>query len=153
MRSGLKSYIIHRTPLLERCPHHQTRWSDNQPSRGQCLGLWDLDLRGEHEGVWRFFINGNPVLAIGIPHSEYSWVDFGLHCFQSALFMISSKTSFSEVYCHCFLTGRYYITYIRTLVETICIILSSIGDPGASIQSWYFEQFQSKENEIFDWRT
>jgi len=37
-----------------------------------CLGLWDLDVRGEHLGTWRLFINGNPVLMLGYPYSEYS---------------------------------------------------------------------------------
>ncbi|XP_043235710.1 protein O-linked-mannose beta-1,2-N-acetylglucosaminyltransferase 1-like [Amphibalanus amphitrite] len=36
-----------------------------------CLGLWDLDVRGDHRGMWRFFINGNPVIAMGMPFSEY----------------------------------------------------------------------------------
>ncbi|KAF0301476.1 Protein O-linked-mannose beta-1,2-N-acetylglucosaminyltransferase 1 [Amphibalanus amphitrite] len=37
----------------------------------ECLGLWDLDVRGDHRGMWRFFINGNPVIAMGMPFSEY----------------------------------------------------------------------------------
>lgn len=36
-----------------------------------CLGLWDLDVRGDHQGMWRFFINGNPVIIVGMPFSEY----------------------------------------------------------------------------------
>ncbi|XP_037080675.1 protein O-linked-mannose beta-1,2-N-acetylglucosaminyltransferase 1-like [Pollicipes pollicipes] len=37
-----------------------------------CLGLWDTDVRGEHQGTWRFHINGNPVMAVGAPYSEYA---------------------------------------------------------------------------------
>lgn len=37
-----------------------------------CLGVWDMDVRGEHRGIWRLFINKNPVVLIGIPYSYYS---------------------------------------------------------------------------------
>ena len=38
----------------------------------QCLNLWDLDTRGDHKGIWRFWYNGNHVLVIGVPYSPLS---------------------------------------------------------------------------------
>ena len=37
----------------------------------KCLKLWDLDARGFHKGLWRFWLKGNHVLVIGAPLSSY----------------------------------------------------------------------------------
>ncbi|XP_037068041.1 protein O-linked-mannose beta-1,2-N-acetylglucosaminyltransferase 1-like [Pollicipes pollicipes] len=42
-----------------------------------CLNLWDLDIRGDHRGVWRFWYNGNPVIVVGVPYAELS--SFAVH--------------------------------------------------------------------------
>jgi len=34
-----------------------------------CLNLWDLDARGDAQGVWRFWYNGRRVLVVGVPYS------------------------------------------------------------------------------------
>ncbi|XP_065826433.1 protein O-linked-mannose beta-1,2-N-acetylglucosaminyltransferase 1-like [Oscarella lobularis] len=38
----------------------------------KCFRLWDLDARGFHRGLWRFFLKGNHVLVVGTPHSPYA---------------------------------------------------------------------------------
>ncbi|XP_043191250.1 protein O-linked-mannose beta-1,2-N-acetylglucosaminyltransferase 1-like [Amphibalanus amphitrite] len=37
-----------------------------------CLNLWDLDVRGDHRGLWRFWYRGNPIMVIGSPYAELS---------------------------------------------------------------------------------
>jgi beta-1,2-N-acetylglucosaminyltransferase len=37
----------------------------------KCYHLWDLDARGFHKGLWRFWINGNHLMVIGVPFSPY----------------------------------------------------------------------------------
>ena len=44
---------------------------DNWMRLAKCLKLWDLDARGFHKGLWRFWLKGNHVLIIGAPLSIY----------------------------------------------------------------------------------
>ncbi|XP_052102810.1 protein O-linked-mannose beta-1,2-N-acetylglucosaminyltransferase 1-like [Mytilus californianus] len=37
----------------------------------KCYHLWDLDVRGFHKSMWRLFINGTPVIMVGVPASPY----------------------------------------------------------------------------------
>lgn len=37
-----------------------------------CLHLWDLDARGFHKGLWRFWLKGNQILVVGHPYSPYA---------------------------------------------------------------------------------
>ncbi|XP_047738841.1 protein O-linked-mannose beta-1,2-N-acetylglucosaminyltransferase 1 isoform X2 [Hyalella azteca] len=39
-----------------------------------CLGLWHLDTRGHHRGLFRFNYYNTTVLAIGYPFSDYSYL-------------------------------------------------------------------------------
>jgi len=36
-----------------------------------CLRMWDLDARGFHKSMWRFWLKKNHVLVVGCPASEY----------------------------------------------------------------------------------
>ncbi|XP_015775817.1 PREDICTED: protein O-linked-mannose beta-1,2-N-acetylglucosaminyltransferase 1-like [Acropora digitifera] len=36
-----------------------------------CFHMWDLDARGFHKSMWRFWIKKNHILVIGCPSSEY----------------------------------------------------------------------------------
>ncbi|XP_068751862.1 protein O-linked-mannose beta-1,2-N-acetylglucosaminyltransferase 1-like [Montipora capricornis] len=36
-----------------------------------CLHMWDLDSRGFHKGMWRFWLKKNHILVVGCPFSEY----------------------------------------------------------------------------------
>ncbi|CAN9500824.1 unnamed protein product [Ophioblennius macclurei] len=38
----------------------------------KCLHTWDLDLRGNHRGLWRLFRKKNHVLVVAVPVSPYS---------------------------------------------------------------------------------
>lgn len=38
----------------------------------QCLHVWDLDVRGYHQGLWRLFRKRNQVLVVATPVSPYS---------------------------------------------------------------------------------
>ncbi|EGD75793.1 histidine-rich glycoprotein [Salpingoeca rosetta] len=38
----------------------------------KCWHLWDLDVRGFHKGVWRFYRKGNPIAVVGTPYSPFS---------------------------------------------------------------------------------
>nr|XP_046914678.1 protein O-linked-mannose beta-1,2-N-acetylglucosaminyltransferase 1-like [Dermatophagoides farinae] len=38
----------------------------------KCFRIWDLDARGYHKSMWRFFWHRHHVLVIGVPHSPYS---------------------------------------------------------------------------------
>lgn len=38
----------------------------------KCWHLWDLDARGQHNSMWRLFLNGRPTLVVGVPASPYS---------------------------------------------------------------------------------
>lgn len=38
----------------------------------QCLHIWDLDVRGNHKGLWRLFRKKNHFLVVGVPASPYS---------------------------------------------------------------------------------
>ncbi|XP_069944216.1 protein O-linked-mannose beta-1,2-N-acetylglucosaminyltransferase 1-like [Cherax quadricarinatus] len=40
----------------------------------RCLGLWDLDTRSHHRGLFRFFFYQTEVLVIGYPFSDYSYL-------------------------------------------------------------------------------
>jgi beta-1,2-N-acetylglucosaminyltransferase len=37
-----------------------------------CFHLWDLDARGFHNGLWRFWMKGNHILVVGAPYSPYA---------------------------------------------------------------------------------
>uniref|UniRef100_A0A8C0VYS2 Protein O-linked-mannose beta-1,2-N-acetylglucosaminyltransferase n=1 Tax=Castor canadensis TaxID=51338 RepID=A0A8C0VYS2_CASCN len=38
----------------------------------KCLHIWDLDIRGNHQGLWRLFRKKNHFLVVGVPASPYS---------------------------------------------------------------------------------
>lgn len=38
----------------------------------KCLHIWDLDVRGNHRGLWRLFRKKNHFLVVGFPASPYS---------------------------------------------------------------------------------
>ncbi|XP_064477377.1 protein O-linked-mannose beta-1,2-N-acetylglucosaminyltransferase 1-like isoform X1 [Ornithodoros turicata] len=38
----------------------------------QCFKIWDLDSRGYHKSMWRFFMKGSQLLVVGVPNSPYS---------------------------------------------------------------------------------
>uniref|UniRef100_A0A7N9CFQ5 Alpha-1,3-mannosyl-glycoprotein 2-beta-N-acetylglucosaminyltransferase n=1 Tax=Macaca fascicularis TaxID=9541 RepID=A0A7N9CFQ5_MACFA len=38
----------------------------------KCLHIWDLDVRGNHRGLWRLFRKKNHFLVVGVPASPYS---------------------------------------------------------------------------------
>ncbi len=38
----------------------------------KCFKIWDLDPRGYHKSMWRFFIKSNQILVVGVPNSPYS---------------------------------------------------------------------------------
>ncbi|XP_060040711.1 protein O-linked-mannose beta-1,2-N-acetylglucosaminyltransferase 1 isoform X3 [Erinaceus europaeus] len=38
----------------------------------KCLHIWDLDVRGNHCGLWRLFRKKNHFLVVGVPASPYS---------------------------------------------------------------------------------
>ena len=37
----------------------------------RCFRMWNLDARGFHKGMWRFWIKKNHILAVGCPASVY----------------------------------------------------------------------------------
>nr|XP_045582810.1 protein O-linked-mannose beta-1,2-N-acetylglucosaminyltransferase 1-like isoform X2 [Procambarus clarkii] len=40
----------------------------------RCLGLWDLDTRAHHRGLFRFYFYETEVLVVGFPFSDYSYL-------------------------------------------------------------------------------
>ena len=48
-------------------PGDFTTWK----SVASCLRMWDLDARGFHKSMWRFWLKKNHVLVIGCPASVY----------------------------------------------------------------------------------
>lgn len=38
----------------------------------KCFKIWDLDARGYHRSMWRFFVNGHHLLVVGVPNSPYT---------------------------------------------------------------------------------
>ena len=48
-------------------PRDFTTWSNV----ARCFRMWDLDARGFHKGMWRFWIEKNHILAVGCPASVY----------------------------------------------------------------------------------
>eukprot|EP00055_Hartaetosiga_balthica_P010437 m.44457 g.44457 ORF g.44457 m.44457 type:complete len:716 (+) comp7171_c0_seq2:129-2276(+) len=38
----------------------------------KCWKLWDLDVRGFHKGVWRFYLEERPMVVVGTPFSPFS---------------------------------------------------------------------------------
>ncbi|XP_068245502.1 protein O-linked-mannose beta-1,2-N-acetylglucosaminyltransferase 1-like [Palaemon carinicauda] len=40
----------------------------------RCLGLWDMDTRASHRGLYRFFFYETEVFVIGYPFSDYSYL-------------------------------------------------------------------------------
>lgn len=51
----------------------------NCQNENKCFKIWDLDARGSHKGLWRFFLKNNSIMVVGFPFSPYSWV-FGALC-------------------------------------------------------------------------
>ena len=49
-------------------PKDYTTWL----SLAKCFKIWDLDPRGYHKSMWRFFFKGNHILVVGVPYSPYS---------------------------------------------------------------------------------
>lgn len=45
-----------------------TTWTE----LAKCLHVWDLDVRGYHQGLWRLFRKRNHVLVVAVPISPYS---------------------------------------------------------------------------------
>ncbi|CAM9255842.1 unnamed protein product, partial [Lampetra fluviatilis] len=37
----------------------------------KCWGIWDLDLRGLHRGMWRLHHSTRHLMVVGVPHSPY----------------------------------------------------------------------------------
>ncbi|XP_063078358.1 protein O-linked-mannose beta-1,2-N-acetylglucosaminyltransferase 1-like [Engraulis encrasicolus] len=46
--------------------------TDTWRKLAQCLHVWDLDMRGFHQGVWRLFFKKNHILVVGVPVSPYT---------------------------------------------------------------------------------
>ncbi|XP_077450749.1 protein O-linked-mannose beta-1,2-N-acetylglucosaminyltransferase 1 isoform X2 [Stigmatopora argus] len=50
----------------------------------KCLHVWDLDVRGNHKGLWRLFKKKNHMLVVAVPISPYSvliiYFHVHLHC-------------------------------------------------------------------------
>lgn len=46
----------------------------NFKNENKCFKIWDLDARGSHKGLWRFFLKNNSIIVVGFPFSPYSWV-------------------------------------------------------------------------------
>lgn len=38
----------------------------------KCWCIWDLDVRGQHNSMWRLFLSGRPIMVVGVPASPYS---------------------------------------------------------------------------------
>ncbi|XP_057375549.1 protein O-linked-mannose beta-1,2-N-acetylglucosaminyltransferase 1-like [Daphnia carinata] len=38
----------------------------------KCFKIWDLDARGSHKGLWRFYLKNNSIVVVGVPFSPYS---------------------------------------------------------------------------------
>ena len=36
-----------------------------------CLRMWDLDARGFHNSMWRFWLKKNHIIVVGCPASKY----------------------------------------------------------------------------------
>ncbi|MGH0122556.1 UNVERIFIED_CONTAM: hypothetical protein FKN15_038106 [Acipenser sinensis] len=60
-----KTYIIYIKMEQEA---DSTAWTE----LAKCLHVWDLDVRGNHKGLWRLFRKKNHVLVVGSPVSPYS---------------------------------------------------------------------------------
>uniref|UniRef100_A0A3P9JZN3 Protein O-linked-mannose beta-1,2-N-acetylglucosaminyltransferase n=1 Tax=Oryzias latipes TaxID=8090 RepID=A0A3P9JZN3_ORYLA len=45
-----------------------TTWTE----LAKCLHVWDLDVRGYHNGLWRLFRKRNHILVVAVPISPYS---------------------------------------------------------------------------------
>ena len=37
-----------------------------------CFKIWDLDVRGYHKSMWRFWYKQNRIILVGFPTSPYS---------------------------------------------------------------------------------
>ncbi|CAL4201791.1 unnamed protein product, partial [Meganyctiphanes norvegica] len=40
----------------------------------RCFGLWDIDTRAQHRGLYRFHFYTTSVFIIGYPYSDYSFI-------------------------------------------------------------------------------
>uniref|UniRef100_A0A6A7FUW0 Alpha-1,3-mannosyl-glycoprotein 2-beta-N-acetylglucosaminyltransferase n=2 Tax=Hirondellea gigas TaxID=1518452 RepID=A0A6A7FUW0_9CRUS len=59
-----------------------------------CNGLWNMDSRGHHNGLFRFTFYNTTVFAIGYPFSEYSWlIPPGVHVIRT----MSGKQELDEI--------------------------------------------------------
>ncbi|XP_075676818.1 protein O-linked-mannose beta-1,2-N-acetylglucosaminyltransferase 1-like isoform X2 [Dermatophagoides pteronyssinus] len=69
--SSYENPVTHRTYVIY---IRQTNSRDFQTwlHVAKCFRIWDLDARGYHQSMWRFFLNQHHVLVIGVPHSPYS---------------------------------------------------------------------------------
>uniref|UniRef100_A0A3P8Z165 Protein O-linked-mannose beta-1,2-N-acetylglucosaminyltransferase n=1 Tax=Esox lucius TaxID=8010 RepID=A0A3P8Z165_ESOLU len=60
-----KTYIMYIKMELET---DTSTWTE----LAKCLHVWDLDVRGYHNGLWRLFRKRNHVLVVAVPISPYS---------------------------------------------------------------------------------
>ena len=50
---------------------HRVDW-ETWNNVARCFKLWDLDVRGFHKGMWRFWMKESHIVVVGYPYSEYS---------------------------------------------------------------------------------
>lgn len=51
----------------------ETRTSfDTWSALAGCFKIWDLDVRGFHNGMWRIWAKENHVIFVGVPYSPYA---------------------------------------------------------------------------------
>lgn len=60
-----KTYVMYIKMELET---DTSTWTE----LAKCLHVWDLDVRGYHNGLWRLFRKRNHVLVVAVPISPYS---------------------------------------------------------------------------------
>uniref|UniRef100_A0AAZ3RCW1 Protein O-linked-mannose beta-1,2-N-acetylglucosaminyltransferase n=1 Tax=Oncorhynchus tshawytscha TaxID=74940 RepID=A0AAZ3RCW1_ONCTS len=60
-----KTYVMYIKMELET---DTSTWTE----LAKCLHVWDLDVRGYHNGMWRLFRKRNHVLVVAVPISPYS---------------------------------------------------------------------------------
>jgi len=49
----------------------RTSW-DTWSGFARCFKIWDLDVRGFHNGMWRLWFKGNHIIFVGVPFSPYA---------------------------------------------------------------------------------
>uniref|UniRef100_UPI00358F1449 protein O-linked-mannose beta-1,2-N-acetylglucosaminyltransferase 1 n=1 Tax=Myxine glutinosa TaxID=7769 RepID=UPI00358F1449 len=60
-----------RSLVLYIVMEHESDWS-TWLQLAKCFGIWDLDARGSHRGLWRMFRRRSPLLVVGSPASPYA---------------------------------------------------------------------------------